>query len=53
MPQTADAYKRYLKKFDEQETEVEGYQKKIKALQETELTQRKAFEDFLAKLDVE
>jgi hypothetical protein len=53
MPQTADAYKRYLKKFDEQETEVEAYQKKIKALQETELTQRKAFEDFLAKLDVE
>ena len=53
MPPTAEAYKRYLKKFDEQETQIEDYQKRIKALQDTEFTQRKAFEDFLAKLDVE
>jgi hypothetical protein len=53
MPQTAEAYKRYLKKFDDQETQIEDFQKKIKALQDTEFTQRKAFEDFLARLDVE
>jgi hypothetical protein len=53
MPQTAEAYKRYLKKFDEQETQIEEYQKKIKTLQDAELGQRKAYEDYLAKLDVE
>jgi hypothetical protein len=53
MPPTAEAYKRYLKKFDDQETQIEDFQKKIKALQDTEFQQRKAFEDFLAKLDVE
>jgi len=53
MPHTAEAYKRYLKKFDDQETQIEEYQKKIKQLQDTEHEQRKAFEDFLAKLDAE
>jgi hypothetical protein len=53
MPSTADAYKRYLKKFDEQETQIEEYQKKIKSLQDAEFAQRKTFEEFLAKLDVE
>jgi hypothetical protein len=53
MPQTAEAYKRYLKKFDEQETQIEEYQKRIKTLQDAELGQRKAYEDYLAKLDVE
>jgi hypothetical protein len=53
MPPTAEAYKRYLKKFDDQETQIEDFQKKIKALQTQEFQQRQAFEDFLAKLDVE
>jgi hypothetical protein len=53
IPATADAYKRYLKKLDEQETQIEDYQKKIKSLQDAELVQRKGFEEFLAKLDVE
>jgi len=53
MPPTAEAYKRYLKKFDDQETQIEDYQKKIKALQDTEYQQRKAFEDYLGGLDVE
>jgi hypothetical protein len=53
MPPTAEAYKRYLKKFDDQETQVEDSQRRIKALQDTEFSQRKAFEDFLAHLDVE
>src|SRR5262249_11258522 len=53
MPPTAEAYKRYLKKFDDQETQIEDFQKRIKASQDTEFAHRKAFEDFLAKLDVE
>jgi hypothetical protein len=53
MPPTAEAYKRYLKKFDDQETQIEDFQRRIKALQDTEFAQRKTFEDFLAKLDVE
>jgi hypothetical protein len=53
MPQTAEAYKRYLKKFDDQETQIEDFQKKIKALQDTEHAQRKAFDDYLAQLNVE
>ncbi len=53
MPPTAEAYKRYLKKFDDQETRIEDLRAKIKSLQDTELQQRKAFEDFLAKLNVE
>ena len=36
MPPTAEAYKRYLKKFDEQETQIEDFQKKIKTLQDAE-----------------
>jgi hypothetical protein len=53
MPSTAEAYKRYLKKFDDQETQIEDFQKKIKTLQDTEFQRRKAFEDYLASLDVE
>ena len=36
MPATAEAYKRYLKKFDDQETQIEDYQAKIKKLQDVE-----------------
>ncbi len=53
MPPTAEAYKRYLKKFDDQETQIEDYQKKIKTLQDTEFQQRKTFEEYLGGLDVE
>jgi hypothetical protein len=53
MPPTAEAYKRYLKKFDVQETQIEDFQKKIKQLQDTEFAQRKALDDYLAALDVE
>ena len=40
MPATAAAYKRYLKKFDEQETQIEDYQAKIKKLQDVEFGQK-------------
>jgi hypothetical protein len=53
MPTTAAAYKRYLEKFDKQETEIEGYQARIKELQTTEHAKQIAFEDFIAALNVE
>src|SRR5205823_7960825 len=53
MPKEAVAYKRYLKKFDDQETEIERLQKLIKDLQDGEHVQRKDFEQYLATLSVE
>ena len=53
MPPTAAAYKRYLDKFDEQETQIEKYQADIKKLQETEHQQQKEFEDFLTNFSAE
>jgi hypothetical protein len=53
MPSSAAAYKRYLEKFDDQETQIEKLQADIKALQATEHRQRKAYEDYLNALTVE
>ena len=53
MPPTAAAYKRYLDKFDQQETQVEQYQAAIKTLQTTEHQQQKEFEDFLNNFSAE
>jgi len=53
MPPTAAAYKRYLEKFDQQETQIEKYQADIKKLQATEHDQRKALDDFLANFTAE
>ncbi len=53
LPPTSEAYKRYLKKFDSQETEIEDLQARIKKLQDTEKGQQKEYEDYLAALTVE
>src|SRR5580693_8193473 len=53
MPPTAAAYKRYLDKFDAQETEIEKYQADIKKMQETAHEQKKAFDDFLNNFSAE
>ena len=53
MPPTAAAYKRYLDKFDQQETQIEKYQADIKKMQETEHQQQKEFEDFLNNFSAE
>jgi hypothetical protein len=53
VPQTSEAYKRYLKKFDEQETEIEKRRAEVTKLQETAETQRKKYESFLLNLNVE
>ena len=53
MPPTAAAYKRYLDKFDQQETQIEKYQADIKKMQEAEHQQQKEFEDFLNSFSAE
>jgi hypothetical protein len=53
MPSTAKAYKRYLEKFDQQETQIEKYQADIKKLQTTQHNQQKEFDDFLANFSAE
>jgi hypothetical protein len=53
VPPTSEAYKRYVKKFDDQETELEQLQADIKKLQDQEYQQRKTFESYLGSLDVE
>jgi hypothetical protein len=53
LPPSSAAYKRYLEKFDTQETEIEKLQAQIKKLQETQKGQQKQYEDYLASLSVE
>jgi hypothetical protein len=53
LPPSSAAYKRYLEKFDTQETEIEKLQAQIKKLQETEKGQQKDYEGYLAALTVE
>jgi hypothetical protein len=53
VPPDSEAHKRYVKKFDQQETEIEQLQDTIKKLQDKEFKERKAYEAFLGTLDVE
>ncbi len=53
VPKTSEAYKRYLKKFDDQETEIEKRRAEITKLQADADQQRKTYESFLLNLDVE
>jgi hypothetical protein len=52
MPQTAAAYKRYLEKFDKQETEVETLRDQQKRLQAQELKDRQMLDSYLLSLNV-
>jgi hypothetical protein len=53
VPQTSEAYKRYLKKFDDQETEIEKSRARVAKLQQTAEEQRKAYETFLLGLNID
>jgi hypothetical protein len=53
MPETAKAYKRYLEKFDQQETQIERLQSELKKLQAAQHAQQKALDDFLAAFSAE
>ena len=53
LPPTSAAYKRYVAKFDEQETQIEKYQADVKKLQGVEHRQKKEFDDYLANFSAE
>jgi hypothetical protein len=53
MPPTSAAYKRYLEKFDQQETVIENLQAQIKSRQEAVKAQTKEYEDYIAGLNVD
>jgi hypothetical protein len=53
VPTTSAAHKRYLDKFDQQETEIEKLQSDLAKKQETEQRRRKEYEGYLAGLSVE
>jgi hypothetical protein len=53
VPPTSDAYKRYLKKFDDQETVIEEHQSAIKKLNDIEFARKTALDQFLANLKVD
>ncbi|HTU25958.1 MAG TPA: hypothetical protein VMF30_11205 [Pirellulales bacterium] len=52
LDRTSDLYKRYVKKFGDQEDTVEQLGKDVKHLADQEATQHKALDDFLLGLDV-
>jgi hypothetical protein len=53
LPPTAAAYKRYLEKFDQQESQIEKLQAEQKKLQDAEVQARARYEQFLTNLNVE
>jgi hypothetical protein len=53
MPSTSKAYKRYVDKFDSQETQIEQFQATIRGLHAQEHTEQKALDDFLASFSTE
>jgi hypothetical protein len=53
VPQTSQAYRRYLQKFDDQETDIEKRRDRITKLQVSAEEERKAYESFLQTLNVD
>ena len=53
VPPDSEAYKRYVKKFDVQETEIEQLMDTIKKLQDKEYKERKGYDSYLGSLDIE
>jgi hypothetical protein len=53
VPANSAVHRRYLEKFDKQETQIEKLQEEVKKYQELQRKQRKEYEDFLTGLNVE
>ena len=49
---TSELYNRYVKKLDQQETEMEKLRKEIDSLKGTEEEQRRELNDYLVSLDI-
>jgi hypothetical protein len=52
LQQNSELYNRYVKKLDQQETELEGIRKTIESLKSTEEEQRRELQAYLMNLDV-
>src|ERR1700704_899394 len=52
LPQNSDLYNRYVKKLDQQETELEKLRKEIESLKNTEEEHRRELQNFVMNLDV-
>src|SRR5262245_14933066 len=53
LPQTSELYKRYLGKLDQEETSLEKIQAEVKTKETEERRQKKEYDGFLEKLNVE
>jgi hypothetical protein len=53
VPQTSEAYKRYVKKFDDQETQIEALRDKIAKLNDKRDGTQREFDSYLTALNVE
>jgi hypothetical protein len=53
VPEKSAPYQRYMKKLDEQETQIDRLQERLATLRATEQQQRKDYEAFLLALEVE
>ena len=52
LQQNSDLYNRYVKKLDQQETELEKLRKEIEASKNTEDEQRRELQNYVMNLDV-
>lgn len=52
LDRTSDLYNRYVKKFGEQEDQVDGLRKQIQGLQSEEAGVRKSLDQYLETLDL-
>jgi chromosome segregation ATPase len=52
LPQNSDLYTRYVKKLDQQETDLEKLRKEIEAAKNNEDEQRRELQTYVASLDV-
>ena len=49
----SELYVRYVKKLDEQETELEGLLREIKTLSDQEASKQREMNDYLMSLEIE
>jgi hypothetical protein len=53
LAQNSELYTRYVKKLDQQETELEDLKRKIESLKDTEARQQRELNDYLLSLEVD
>ena len=52
LAQNSELYNRYVRKLDQQETEIDKIRKDSEALKKTEVQQRSELNDYLMGLDI-